>query len=73
MNDHVLHIALLGGGLLLHQMLRSTWGYVSTVFGIGFKQGFVARLKAGRPLTREEKKQLDELIKQKLIDNLQKD
>ena len=73
MTDHMFHAVLLGGGFILHQMLRSVWKYCSTIFGVGFKQGLVARMKAGHPLTKEEKQQLDQDIRQKLIEALQKD
>ena len=73
MTDHMFHAVLLGGGFVIHQTLRSAWKYFSTVFGIGFKQGLVARMKAGHPLTKEEKQQLDHDVKEKLIEALQKD
>jgi hypothetical protein len=70
--DSMFHALLLGGGFVGHQVLRSTWTYMSTVFGLGFKEGLAARMKAGHPLTPEEKHELDLRIRQKLIDSLQK-
>lgn len=62
------HLLWMGGGAIGMQTIKAVWGYITKALSIGFKEGFVEGMKhEGKPLTPEEKADLDKRVKEKLM------